>query len=194
MALTSNDVVNQAIDLIGDDQPPVTGFAPTFDSSVAGKAAALLYRLCVNAVGRQFGWDFARNSVALTVTGNAPPLGYAYEYAYPMFGGSVAIELYQITPAFPLNDPNNPIPIDWTVGNNVVSGTQSKVVWTNQQNAVAMVNNNPNESTWDSLFQQAVVRLLASSMAMAIAGKPDIAQSMLESGSAFESLGEMRRD
>jgi hypothetical protein len=193
-ALTSTNIVNQACNLIGNDIPPVTGVAPTFDSSTAGKAAAQLYGLCVTAVGRQFGFDFARNQVALTLTANVPPLGYTYEYAYPMFGGAVALQIYQLVPPFPLADPNNPAPINWTVGNAVVAGTQKKVIWSNLQNASAVCNNNPNESTWDPLFQQAVVRLLASAMAMAIAGKPDLAEGMLTSGSAFESLGETRRD
>ena len=190
---TSTEIVNQAINLIGDDQPAVTGVAPTFDSSVAGKAAAQLYGLCVRAVGRQFGWDFARNAVTLTLTGNAAPLGYTYEYAYPVFAGLVAIQIWQLAPTA-FTDLNNPIPVNWTVGNAVVAGTQTKVIWSSLQNAVAIVNNNPSENLWDPLFQQAVVRLLASSMAMAIAGKPDVAQAMLESGSAFESLGESRQD
>src|ERR1700761_3301085 len=99
MALDPNPIVNQAIILIGDYQPPVTGLAPNFDSSVAGKAAAQLYGLCVRAVGRQFGWDFARNQVSLTLTGNSAPLGYSFEYAYPMFGGAVAVQVWQIVPA-----------------------------------------------------------------------------------------------
>jgi hypothetical protein len=192
MALVSTDIVNQAIFLIGDDQPPVTGVAPTFDSSVAGKAAAQLYYLCVRAVGRQFGWDFARNQFPLVATANAPPLGYAYEYSYPVFAGLVAPEIYQLVPPFPVADPNNPAPIDWTIGNTIVSGTQTKVIWSNLQNAAVICNSNPSESLWDPLFQQAVVRLLASAMAMAIAGKPDVAQGMLESGSAFENLAEAR--
>lgn len=190
---TSADIVNQALELIGDQTPPVTGVAPTFDTSIAGKAASQLYGLCVRSVGRQFGWDFARNQVTLTLTGNAAPLGYAYEYAYPLFGGAVAVQVWQIVPAV-FEDINNPMPVNWTVGNAVVGGTQSKVIWSSVQGALAVCNNNPSESTWDPLFQQAVVRLLASAMAMAIAGKPDVAQGMLESGSAFESLGESRED
>lgn len=193
---TAVDIVNQAINLIGDDQPPVTGVYPTFDSSTAGKAAAQLYGLCVRSVGRQFGWDFARNQVTLTLTPNAAPLGYSFEYAYPMFGGQVAVQIWQLLPdvTAPNFDLNNPIPVNWTVGNAVVNGTQSKVIWSSVANARAVCNNNPNENTWDPLFQQAMVRLLASAMAMAIAGKPDVAESMLNSGSAFESLGETRQD
>src|ERR1700686_4997177 len=108
---TSTDIVNQAIQLIGDDQPLVTGTNPTFDLSVAGKAAAQLYNLSVRAVARQFGWDFARNNVTLTLTANTPPMGYAYEYSYPVFAGIIAVELYQLLPPFPLSDVNNPTPI-----------------------------------------------------------------------------------
>lgn len=182
------DIVNQAVWLIGDDVPPVTGTYPNFDTSKAGQAAKILYGLTVRAVARQFGWDFARNVVDLTLTANTPPLGFAYEYTYPGNG----VEVWQLMPPQPLADPNNPVPVDWVVGNTLVENVQTKVIWSNQKNAVAAFNNVPTENTWDSIFQQAVVRLLASAMAMAMKGKPDVAAAMLESGSAFESLGETR--
>jgi len=188
MPLTSTDIVNQAINLIGDDMPLVTGVAPNFDSSTAGKAAAQLYTLCVQAVGRQFGWDFARNQAALAVTGNTPPMGYTFEYLYP-----AGVQIWQLSPAV-VADRNNPVPINWTVGNALVLGVQKKVVWCNEAGVLAIFNNMPTESTWDPLFQMAVVRLLANAMAMAIAGKPDVAESMLQSGGAFESLAESRGD
>lgn len=192
--LTSTDVVNQAINLIGDDMPPVTGVAPTFDDSTAGKAAQQLYGLCVQAVGRQFGWDFARRQVVLAASGNAAPfpMGFLYEYLYPSNG----IQVWQVNPDLsdPLIDPYNPAPYTWSVGNTLVGSTQTKVIWTSIQNAIAVYNNNPSESVWDPLFQMAVVRLLSSAMAMAIAGKPDVAQAMLESGAAFETLAETRED
>lgn len=189
MPLTSNDIVNQAINLIGDNMPAVTGNAPGFDSSTAGKAAAKLYPLCVRAAGRQFNWDFGRTEAALTLTANPGQLGYTFEYAYP----ASAIQIWQIFPAT-ITDPNNPAPVNWTVGNSVVSGVQTKVIWCSVPAAMAIYNNMPAESTWDPLFQMAVVRLLASAMAMAIAGKPDVAEAMLQSGSAFETLAESRQD
>lgn len=192
MPLTSTDVVNQAINLIGNDIPPVTGVAPTFDDSTAGKAAQQLYTLCVQSVGRQFGWDFARNQVTLTASGNvAPfPMGFTGEYLYPTNG----IQVWQLVGDLSAADLNNPAPANWNIGNAQVSGVQRKVIWTSLASPRAIYNNAPTESTWDSLFQMAVVRLLASAMAMAIAGKPDVAQGMLESGSAFESLAESRED
>lgn len=194
MVITSTDIVNEAINIIGDDVPPVTGVAPNFDTSTAGKAAAQLYTLCVQAVGRQFGWDFARNQVTLTASGNvAPfPMGYAGEYLYPSNGIQVW-QLYGDLAAAGV-DLNNPAPLNWTVGNAVVSSVQKKVIWTSITAPRALYNNSPTESTWDPLFQMAVVRLLASAMAMAIAGKPDVAESMLSSGAAFESLAESRED
>lgn len=187
---TSNDVANEAIVLIGDDQPFVNGVAPTFDNSAAGKALQKLYAPCVATVQRQFGWDASRNAVALTASGNTPAMpGWAYEFLYPSNG----IEVWQLMPAT-LTDPNNPLPVNWDVGNNLVSGTQTKVIWTNLQNAQAIYNNNPSENTWDALFRESVVRLLASELAIALAGKPDTSQLLLDSGAAFGNLGEQRPD
>lgn len=190
MADTSNAVANEAIQLIGDNQPVVTGNAPNFDSSPPGVACKYLYVPTVRAVGRRFGWDFARNNVALALSGNvAFPLGWAYEYLYPGNG----VEIWQLMPAA-LADPNNPLPVNWAVGNTLVSSVQTKVIWSNQQAASALYNNAPNESTWDPLFREAVVRILSSALAMALEGRPDTAAAMLESGEMFERLGEQRWD
>lgn len=192
MPLTSTDVVNQAINLIGNDMPPVTGVAPTFDDSTAGKAAQQLYYLAVRAVGRQHTWDFARSWVPLVVSTNPGPFpnGFSNEYRYPVN----AVQVWQLTDDFSSGDPNNPAPVNWMVGNALEGVDQIRMIWCNFANARALVNNMPAESMWDPLFQMAVVRLLANAMAMAIAGKPDVAQAMLESGSAFETLGETRAD
>jgi hypothetical protein len=189
VADSSNAVANSALELIGDNTPVVTGNSPTFDNSTAGLALQKLYAPAVATVGRQWGWDLARSLVALTLTGNVAPLGWAFEYAYPGSG----IEVWQLQPGA-ISDANNPLPVNWNVGNNLVSGTQAKVIWSNQTGAIATYNNNPSEATWDPLFREAVVRLLASELTMALFGRPDTAQAMLETGSAFESLGEGRPD
>jgi hypothetical protein len=188
MPATSTSVANEAVALMGGNQPPITGGAPTFDQSTAGKAAALLYVPTVNAVSRQFGWDFARTSVLLTLSGNVAPLPWAFEYNYP-----AGVQVWQLMPNV-LADANNPLPVDFAVGNAVVAGNQARVIWTNQATARAFYNGNPSEATWDDLFHQAVVRLLSSSMALAIAGKPDLAMALLESGSAFETVAESREN
>ena len=189
MGVTSNDIANQAISYIGDNQPAVTGFAPTFDSSPAGKALATFYAAVVATVGRQWGWDLARNTVALTPSGNTPLSGYLSEYLYPANG----IEVWQLVPPT-VSDPNNPLPQNWNVCNTLVAAVQTKVIQSNLQNALAVYNNNPNENTWDPLFREAVVRLLANVLAAAIAGRPDTAQAYLDSAGAFETIGEGRAD
>jgi hypothetical protein len=190
MAATSTDIVNQAVQLLGWDNPtPVTGVAPNFDTSTLGKAAAAIYAPCVATVARQFGWDFTRNMVGLTLSGNVAPFPWSYEYLYPTNG----IQVWQVMPSSTsFTDFNNPLPVNWVVGNAVVSSIQTKVIWTNMASARVVYNNAPLESTWDPLFREAVVRLLASELAMATAGKPDVSQSLLETGGAFESIGEKR--
>lgn len=187
MPVTSNDIANQAIQMIGDNQPPVTGVAPTFDTSPAGKALASLYAPCVATVLRSFGWDFARRSFTLALTGGAAPLGYAFEYLYPPF----ALEIWQLVPPV-LGDPNDPLPQTWTVGNTLVATVQTKVIWSSLAGALAILNNNPTESTWDAGVREAVVRMLASELAMAISGRPDTEQALLNSSRAAAAINQAR--
>lgn len=187
MPVTSTDVANQAIFMMGDNQAPVTGVSPTFDDSAAGKALRYLYAPCVQFVGRQFGWDFARSAVSLALSGNTAPFGWAFEYLYPTNG----VQVWQITPAT-IADAFNPSPVNWVVGNALVTAVQKKVIWTDQASARAYYNNNPTEDTWDAGFREAVVRLLASELALAIAGKPDASQVLLQSGGAVEKIAEGR--
>ena len=174
--------------MIGGQTEPVTGNAPTFDSSAAGVALSYLYAPAVQTVARQFGWDYQRNVVTLTASGNTAPFPWSEEYLYPTNG----IEVLQLTPAT-LTDPNNPLPVNWVVGNATVGGVPTKVIWTNQASALAVISNQPGEALWDPLFHEAVVRLLASELATAIAGRPDTSRDTLEQAGAFMQVG-MTRD
>ena len=187
MTVTSQDIVNQAIMLIGDDQPAVTGQAPNFDSSPAGVAASKLYFPCIQTILRQSNFDFSRNTQALELTGNAAPFPWAFEYSYP----ANCVQVWQLVPPT-FADPNNPLPVNWDIANNVVNGAQSRVILTNLAGALAVFDNAPNENTWDALFRESVVRLLASELAMALAARPDSSQGLLQSGSAFETIADER--
>lgn len=185
MAATSTDVCNEALDLMGDDGPPVTGTAPNFDSSTAGQVAAKIYAPAVAAVARHLNVGFQRAVISLALTGNAAPFPWAYEYAYP----ANCVKLLTLAPPTASNpDLNNPMPLDRAIGNNLVGGVQSRVVWANQAQAQAVFNSNPQESTWDSDFRQAVVNLLAAKFAMALAGKPDMAAQYMEIAAQFSGL------
>jgi hypothetical protein len=186
---TPTDIVNQALQLFGDETPPVTGVFPTFDNSPAGQAAAKLYGPAVATIARQFGWDFSRNFVALAATGNTPPVGWAFEYAYP----SIGIEIRQLMPPV-IADANNPLPQNWSVGNAPVAGVPAKVVWSNLAGALAIFTNQPGPDLWDPLFRESVVRLLGSELAQATAGKPDSSRDLLEQASGFTQVGVTRPD
>lgn len=119
-AVTSADIVNRAVQFVGgfNNQKPVTGSPPSFDGSVVGIAAGQLYNGVVQTVGRQFGWDFSRRIAALALTINVPPLGFSYEYLYPTNG----IQVRQLVPPT-FTDPNDPRPVQWSVGNTDVPTT-----------------------------------------------------------------------
>jgi len=187
--VTAADIVNQALQYIGDNMPPVTGNAPNFDGSTAGKAAAQLYAPCVAAVQREFEWDASRNTIALVASGNVAPYPWSYEYVYPGNG----IEVWQVMPTSGI-DPYDPLPINYVVANAVVGAAQARVIHTDLSPAQAVYNNNPNENTWDAGFREAVVRRLASELAMAISGKPDFAQVMIDSGGQAEGMATQRRN
>lgn len=184
-ALSATDIVNRAVQLIGDNQPPVTGTAPNFDTSSAGQAAKYLYPDVVQTVAKRYGWDFSRNTAALAITGTPPP-NWTYQYAYPTNG----LEVRQVMPAVP--DSNDPKPVSWTVANATIAGVPTKVVWANEANAVAVFTNQPPEALWDAGFVEAVVRLLASGLAMAVAGRPLTSQGQMDAFESFEREGVTR--
>lgn len=186
---TSQDIANQAVLLMGGNQPFVTGQSPNWDNSTIGKALQKLYTPCVQTVQRQFGWDASRNLVTLALSGNAANLLWKYEYLYPSNG----IQVWQLLPNV-ISDANDPLPVNFLVGNTLVANVQTKVIWANLQNALAYYNNQPSEATWDPGFRETIVRLLASELAMAISGKPDVSEAQLQAGQAFEAVAEVRTD
>ena len=89
-------------------------------------------------------------------------------------------------------DQFNPLPDNWVVCNNLVSSVPTKVIQTNVANALAVFTKQPLESTWDALFREAVVRLLASEMAMAINGRPDTARDAYSTSAQMGQIGQSK--
>lgn len=186
MPTIATDIVNQALFLMGDREPAVTGNAPNFDNSVQGVAAKWLYAPCVAAVARTYEWDFARKVVNLSLSGNPAQLGFTFEYLYPTNG----IEVWNVVdPDF---DPMNPLPTNWTVNNALVSSVQTKVIWTDIADAIAVYNNNPTPDLWDAGFREAVVRRLAGEFARALAGRNETGESLEQSGMLAAQVAQMR--
>jgi hypothetical protein len=195
MASGPAQIVNEATVLIGgfNDNLPITGTPPNFDGSAIGIEAGQIYYDTVAEVSRQFGFDFSRSTVALVPTGNVAPFPWPYEYGYP----ASCIQLRQVMPTT-LADPNNPMPVDWTVGNvpgtALTPGVPLKVIWSDTSPAQAIISNTPPEALWDGIFTQAVVRALAAKLAMGTAGRPDLAREYLENAEQYEKIGETRED
>lgn len=193
MAVTTADIVNQALLYMGGNQAPVSGNWPNFvetgDAKAAAQAANKLYGACVATVGRQFEWDFARFTDALELSGNTAPYPWTLEYVFP----AEAIQVWQVFPSEE-DDPFDPLPVNFTVANAVVDGNQVRVIHTDLADAMAVYNNNPNPNTFDAGFREALVRLLASELAIAIGGKPDTSSVLLQSATAMEGAAIQRQD
>lgn len=188
MPVTDADIVNEALYMVDQRIPLVTGVSPTFDNSTPGQAAQRLYVPTVQAVGRMFEWDMARRTIVLTLSGNAVlfPAGW-FEYLYPTNG----IQLWQVVPANV--DPNDPLPTTWQRANAVVAGVEQSVIQTDVENAIGVYNNNPGPNSWDPLFRETLVRLLASKFAESLSGRPETSVNMAQTSAAFGQSA-MRRD
>lgn len=181
---TALDICNEALELIGD-QATVAAFN---DGSSQGDAAGVLYQQAVNLVMRQVDPSFARRTLALTLSGAvAPIIPWAYEYLYP----SDCIRLRQVRPATAAYDPDDPFPIRAAIGVDVIAAVTTKVILSNQVNAVAVYTSSiPTVDQWDASFRDAVVRRLANPFAMALAGRPDYARELLSEAQQAAQLAD----
>lgn len=151
---------------------------------------------------RQLDPDFARRTVGLALSGNGPLVGtagipppYQYEYLYP----SDCLRTRQVRPAAGSYDINDPLPVRWAVGLGfIISGqtaTPTKMIWTNQVAALLVyTSRTPTEDLFDASTSEAIVRHLASPLAMAIAGRPDFAKSILEQAQMIAQMAEGHDD
>lgn len=188
------DIVNQSLAL-GDNQAFVTGVFPNFTDgtpeNVVGQAANKLYAIARDVLLSQVNPEFARVTAAATEPASlvTPIVPWTYEYTYPADG----IRLRQIRPpssgAGSLSDPNDPLPIRGAVAYDPTADIATKVVLTNQQNALLVYTaNSIAESLWDSDFVDAMSRRLGNPLTMALAGRPDFARELLAEAQQMASL------
>lgn len=186
------DIANRSIVLMGgfNSNEPLTGTPPEFDGTPLGLAAGQAYGGVVQTVGKQYGWDFARNLVTLQLSGGPPPFIWQFEYLYPTSG--IEIRQLLLDPVIvPNQDPNNPIPQRWSVGFSTIGGIQTKVIWCNIQGAIGFISGQPPEGTWDALFTEQVIRLLASELGGAV-GRPETSELEIQRSAAAGALGRTR--
>lgn len=180
MALSAVTVVNAALEQVASR----TKITSLTDGSQAANAANVVYAPTVQLMLRELDPDFARFTKALSAAVSAsqvPP--WAYEYTYP----ADCVRLRGVRPPASgtgsLSDPNNPVPVRANVAFDLIGSpaVATKVILTNQQNALAVYTTSQvTEAMWDSAFTDAVIRRLANPLAMALSGRPDFAQAILE--------------
>jgi len=85
---------------------------------------------------------------------------------------------------------NDPQPVRWTVEELAIAGAPTRVIACNVAGAVLTYTTyNVTEAEFDAVFQETLVRLLASELAMSLGGRPDFSAKMLEQAGALVQQG-----
>jgi hypothetical protein len=185
VAFSQVQAVNSALEDIGS-QAQITSLG---DGSSAALAASVIYTPTVQLLMRELDPDFAMFTAPLTLSAAVTPVPpWAYEFLYP----ADCVRLRQVRPAPADYAAFDPQPIRAQVAFDVISAVNTKVILTNQQNAQAVyTSSNAPEALWDAVFFDAFVRRLASPLAMALAGRPDFAEKILEQAAMMAQTAEM---
>jgi hypothetical protein len=174
LTLTPLKVVNRALVEIAQGVPLASGTPGTnFDGSPNGIYAAALYQGAVEMLLRQQDYEFSRTYVPLVNATVLTPPYWQNAYVYP----AQALRIRQVLPPT-LPGIDDPIPVRWDVG---WDGTQ-QVIWSNLAftDGAIITTRNVNETQWDSMFTEQMVRYLGSQLAIPVAGRPDFSEKMLD--------------
>lgn len=190
MPRSSIDICNEALAQIAEipSAQPITSLSPPAgDSLAAANACSILYQPIYLAILRQYEWDFARLTISLTpVAVDAPSDPWPYAYYYP----ADCIQLRQVLPAS-LSDANDPYPVRHAISSGEGLG---KLILTTISPANAVYTSDIADPTlWDWAFAEAMVRALASALALTLAGRPDFSREKMSEAAQFESIAESRR-
>lgn len=166
------------------------------DGSPTALAANIIYAPTVQLMMWEIQPDFARTTAPLVLSGATTPVPpWAFEYGYP----SDMVRLRQVRPPASgtgaLTDLNDPQPIRANVAFDTIASVVTKVILTNQQNALAVYTSSAvTEMAWDAAFTDAVVRRLANPLAMALSGRPDFAREILQQSAMMAQTAETTQE
>lgn len=192
--VSSVDICNRALAQIAEipSAQPISSLSPPAgDSLAAANACSILYNPIYLAVLRQYEWDFARLTASLVAWGPefVAPAMWPYAYFYP----SDCIQLRQVLPTT-LADPYDPQPVRHAVAETGSATGSTKLILTTVSPAYAVYTADIADPTmWDWAFAEAMVRALASALALTLAGRPDFSREKLTEAAQFESIAESRR-
>lgn len=174
---TNIDLTNRALATIGT-RSQITSMT---DGSTEALYANLLYAGLRDFMLREGDYDFALKSVVGVVT-TPPTLPWLLSYTYP----PDAIRIRQLIPfTFPSL---NPTPIEWGLE---TSSGQRRIV-TIQAVGQILYTYPAIEDLWDSIFTEAFIRLLGSSLAFALENRIEASTAKLNEALSFARIADMR--
>ena len=185
--VNSADITNRALVEIGG-QATVSGTVPNLTGGGGASGYAnTVYESLVLMILRDQDFEFARRTAVLAVSGNVPAAPWQFEYVYP----DDCVKIRQVVPA--TQSEFDPQPVQWSVYESIGTSNPGKVIGTNELNAqIVYTTSDVTEDQWDSMFAESMVRMLASSLAMGNAGRPDVAREKLQEAGGIMQAGEGR--
>lgn len=185
--LTVEGLCNMALRRI--NYPVPIGYV--YEGTPAARVAVEIYGQTRDSLIRSFDWDFARQSIGLTLLKTAPvggygymnpwtsaypPLPWIYEYSYP----ANALMVRSVRPTPVIIPEYDPQPNIFIVADDP-SVTPSKVICTNLANAQAVVTAQITDPTqWNASFVESLVDSLATQFQQALAPAADMDKERME--------------
>lgn len=170
---TQLETVNQALAEIGS-RSQLTALDTT---TPEGRYALLLYAPLRDFLLREGDYDFALKSPTITAIGSAST-PWVYAYTLP----SDCIRIRQLIPQ--VYDPLNPLPVEWNLDNGVIV--------TKMAVSIIVYTYAATETSWDTMFHEAFVRMLASSLSFALQNRMEVSKEMLNEAIQFATAANIR--
>lgn len=175
-----------------------------FDGSEHAQDVLEIYGQTRDEMLREFDYDFAQRSVALTLLKSAPPggyfppnlwnpaanppIGWAFEYAFPT--DAIKIRTIKPQPLFIVNA--DPQPYDFTEGNDSLLTPAQRVILTNVGSAVAVYTGRVTDpTTWDVAFTDALAARLAALLGPLL--MPESTKITLPIATAEQAMSELEQ-
>lgn len=175
-----------------------------FDGSEHAQDILDLYGQTRDEMLREFDYDFAQRSALLTLLKSAPaggyfppnlwnpaanpPIGWAFEYAYP--GDAIKIRTVKPQPLFIVNA--DPQPYDFTEANDELLVPPARTILTNVVGAVAVYTGRVTDPTnWDVAFTDALAARLAALLGPSL--MPESTKITLPIATAEQAMSELEQ-
>lgn len=183
------DEVNYALSRIGYKKR----IGSLFAGSEAAQQALDIYAQTRDEKLREFDYDFAQRTVSLTLLKSAPaggyfppnlwnpvtnpPVGYAFEYAWP--DDCLKVRVVKPTPLFTTN--YDPQPNSFQIGNDNNFTPPQRVIFCSVPNAIANYTGQVTDpATWDVAFCDALAAALGVRLAPVLVGMEGAKMAMVQ--------------